>query len=570
MAAAVLLAGCASDDLAVTDAGTSGGADAKAYVALTFVPSSGSGTRAGSSEDDTEAGRQAGEDYENAITSAVAFFYQADGGVNAAAETAITAAVRFDNITKDNTGTGVYATETKEVGMPAGTYHVIVVANPGTDWWTAQSTLTLGGVRDHIYETAWTESGGSYSSFLMSSACDTTVDLQSSSSYGSPAVVNATVERVAARLDYKACGSFTCTDNQGYNSGATVEITGAALVNNLTAGSYLLKRVACASDTNNVTYLGEEVPGGNYVLDPWTLRKGDTGSTDNIYGVSYTGGSGDPNWWDGYVKEGDAMSDGFKRIGYTLENTTLAENTSKAYNTGVVFKAKFTPACGTVRGTYTDGATFFAWGNSLYASMEDVMSTFYGSAFAEFDNGICSCSSWCDVNTFITTVLKENDPSGYYDYLSKQYEANNSKNNFSAVKDSLYWKAYMTNVCGYSYESGTVTLDQAEGTSTREALKQYGVSTYEDATCYYTWWVRHSGSDQSSDKGSQTDGAADGDGIGDGGNSVMEYAVVRNNIYQLEVESVYGLGGDVPGDNPLSVNVYVNDWLLLPAEELPM
>lgn len=122
----------------------------------------------------------------------------------------------------------------------------------------------------------------------------------------------------------------------------------------------------------------------------------------------------------------------------------------------------------------------------------------------------------------------------------------------------------MKNVCGYSKDADEIKLDQVQDISTREALKPYGVSTYEDATCYYTWWVRHS-NDASAD-GTTTD---DSD-IDDDGNGVMEYAIVRNNIYKLTVESVYGLGGDVPGDNPLRVNVYVNDWLLLPTEQLPM
>ena len=76
--------------------------------------------------------------------------------------------------------------------------------------------------------------------------------------------------------------------------------------------------------------------------------------------------------------------------------------------------------------------------------------------------------------------------------------------------------------------------------------------TYEDAQCYYTWWVRHA-----------NDGNAETNGP-------MEYAIVRNSIYKLTVQSVYSLGGDVPGDEGLSILVYVNDWLLLPQEEIPL
>lgn len=50
----------------------------------------------------------------------------------------------------------------------------------------------------------------------------------------------------------------------------------------------------------------------------------------------------------------------------------------------------------------------------------------------------------------------------------------------------------------------------------------------------------------------------------------MEYAIVRNNIYKLTVKSVYSLGGEVTDDESLIVDVYVNDWLLLDNETLPM
>lgn len=50
----------------------------------------------------------------------------------------------------------------------------------------------------------------------------------------------------------------------------------------------------------------------------------------------------------------------------------------------------------------------------------------------------------------------------------------------------------------------------------------------------------------------------------------MEYAIVRNNIYKLTVESVYSLGDPVPGDKGLRVKVYVNNWLMLDPETLPM
>lgn len=553
MLVTALAAGCAQEDIG-NDPSEGGGMSATSYVSLSFASPQGTPTRANPTGGETGDGQETGQDYENAITSAVAFFYQGTDqkGVNSGGNTPIKAFVSFNNIGNgtDENSTGVdrkYTTSPQQVDLENGTYNVIVVANPGTDWWTGR-LLTLADVRDHIQTTAWTVSESGYSNFVMTSAADATLTLNSNPE-SDPATAEVNVERMAARLDYKAEASYTCTD-PAY-SGATVEITGAALVNNLTEGSYLLKRVADDVNGNNLSYLGDETAdengvATNYVLDPWTASK-----NGNLYGTWFMNGSPDPNWWAGYVQPGTSVSDGaetWQRIGYTLENTTAADAAGSDYSTGVVFKAKFYPK-GVAN--YTDGETFFALGNRLFASMEDMMKNFYGSKFDELDDLIKKCETWRDVKQFITSTLLTNDPSGYNKYLEGLA---GGKDDTGAVSDasSLIWSNYMLNECGYSKdENGKVVLDQ-NGKVTRIALKPYGTRTYEDATCYYTWWVRHSNDNDDTKK------------------DIMEYAIVRNNIYKLTVESIYSLGDPVPGDKGLRVNVYVNNWLLLDPETLPM
>lgn len=570
MLVTALAAGCAQEDIGNAPS-EGGGMSATSYVSLSFASPQGAPTRANPTGGETGDGLEKGQANENAITSAVAFFYQGTGqeGVNSGGTTLIKAVVSFNNIGNgtDENSTGVdrkYTTSPQQVDLENGTYNVIVVANPGTDWWTGRS-LTLADVRDHIQTTAWTVSGSDYSDFVMTSAADATLTLNSNPE-SDPATAEVNVERMAARLDYKAKTSYTCTD-PAY-PGATVKITGAALVNNLTAGSYLLKRVA--DDVNGVpTYLGNETPDAgvqtNYVLDPWTAVKtsannnftigGETKTAEDLYGEWFGNISQNPNYWAAYVQPGTEVTVGtekWQRIGYTLENTTAAEEAGKRYSTGVVFKAKFHPAKVTsyTNSTYTDGATFFAYGKTLYASMEDMMIGFYGH---KFDNGfsdIKECKTWGKVRQFITSTLLTNDPSGYDKYLEGLAEG---KADADAVADasSLTWSYYMLNECGYSKDgNGKVILDQ-KGKVTRIALQRYGTRTYEDATCYYTWWVRHS-NDNDDAKG------------------IMEYAIVRNNIYKLTVESIYSLGDPVPGDEELNVKVYVNNWLLLDLETLPM
>lgn len=540
---ASLAAGCAQEDIDTAPSG-GGGMSASSYVSLSFASQQSTPTRSNPTGGEQGNGDETGQDYENKIKSAVAFFYQGNNGVNGDGTTQINAAVSF-NVGSTMSGDRTYTTSPQQVDLENGTYNVIVVANPGADWWTGQS-LTLDDVRNHIQTTAWTASGSDYSDFVMTSAADATLTLNSNPE-NNPAKATVNVERMAARLDYKAEASYTCTDPAYPN--ATVKITGAALVNNLTAGSYIIKRVADDVNGTNLSYLGDETAdendaATNYVLDPWTASK-----NGNLYGTWFMNGSSDPNWWAGYVQPGTPVSDGWLRIGYTLENTTAADAAGSDYSTGVVFKAKFNPK-GVAN--YQNGATFFALGTHLFASMEDMMTYVYGADFSQFDDKIDACDNWASVKTFAASLL-DNDPSGYKAFLQGQDDTQD----LTSVKESLKWKAYMLNKCGYSASLNdgvySVTLDQNEDISTREALQSYGVRTYEDATCYYTWWVRHSNDNNDETKG------------------IMEYAIVRNNIYKLTVNSIYSLGNDLPGeDENIILDVYVNDWLLLDPETLPM
>lgn len=542
-----LATGCAQEDIGTTPH-EGDGASVSSYVSLSFVSSQSAPTRSNPTGGETGDGQEKGQANENEINSAVAFFYQGNNGVNSDGTTPIMAVAAFKVGNYTEPGNGIdrtYTTIPQQVDLDNGTYNVLVVANPGADWWTGQS-LTLADVRNHIQTTAWTVSESGYSDFVMTSAADATLTLNSNPE-SDPAKTTVDVERMAARLDYKADAPYNCTDPAYI--GATVKITGAALVNNLTAGSYLLKRVAPTVD-GVPTYLGNETAdkngvATNYVLDPWTTDK-----SKNLYGTWFNSGSSDPNWWTGYVQPGTSVSDGaetWQRIGYTLENITTADAAGSDYSTGVVFKATFNPV-GIAK--YTVGETFFALGSHLFASMEDMMTYVYGADFSQFDAKIEACADWAAVKTFAASLL-DNDPSGYKSFLQEQDEAQD----LAQVKVSLKWSAYMLSKCGYSASlNGTykVELDQ-NGIVTRNALQSYGVRTYENATCYYTWWVRHSNDNNDETKG------------------IMEYAIVRNNIYKLTVNSIYSLGGDVPGeDENIILDVYVNDWLLLDPETLPM
>lgn len=80
---------------------------------------------------------------------------------------------------------------------------------------------------------------------------------------------------------------------------------------------------------------------------------------------------------------------------------------------------------------------------------------------------------------------------------------------------------------------------------------EYGVDVYKNGYCYYTWWIKHNNDDNEAAFGP------------------MEYAIVRNNIYQLKVTSIAGLGESEPGKSGnIVVIVAVQKWSKLEGEDL--
>lgn len=557
---AAVLSGCGeSDDLQAGQPSTGAG---KHYVSLTFtMPTQDETSRADNpTGGEGGDGYEQGQDNENTITDAVAFFFQNNGaGVNGDANTPVQY-MFFNSFeqTGQGNGNGIDRTYTSKP-IPTdlyGEYNVLVVANPGTgSWWTA--TTTLGAVRDKVITQAWTGSNGDYSNFLMSSAKDATIEIsEANNTTATAANTTVDVERMAARVDYKTLNSYTCTDPNYKN--ATVEIEGAVLVNNLTQpGSYAMKRVAATTKGGTLNYLGDETLGtgglpANWVLDPTTNNKATA-----TFGVSWKdGNASDPNWRSGKATTGTAITKNNEQwniLGYTLENITAPDETKHDYNTAVVFKAKFTPADGSVA-HYQAGNTFFAYGSTIYASMEDMMTDFNQQTTDEMDAAINNCVGWDDVTAFART-LHDGDPCGYKAWLQEQIDESKSLDD---VKASLTWTSYMRGEFGYSATLGaddiyTVSIEQ-DNKKTAELLAEYGARTYEDATCYYTWWIRH---------------ANDGN---DDTNGVMEYAIVRNNIYELDVTDIYSLGGYIPNEEEhgFIVTVYVKDWTLLETEHIEM
>ena len=578
LALSLMAAGCSmTDDVECPPDGGDTPGMSDAFIQLSFGMADAQGTRANPNGGETGDGPEPGQDAENKVRNAVAFLFDGNVTVNGEARTPVTP-VFFPSVTESTEagGTGidaVWETAPVQTTVENGDYNVIVVANPGDNrWWEQAENQTLDAVRDHIQQEAWTETNGNYTNFLMSSADEPTEKLTiNNNSENEPAKVTVNVERMAARVDYFAQNKYTCTD-PAYND-ATVEITGATIVNRLTAGSYLLKRVADDAQGTNLEYLGLETPvaGGkatNYVLDPWTADKTEANlqGTPFIVGEQSVAAAGlydaetyiptrsdNPKDWADYCKAGatNATEDGYLRVGYALENTTDRLSTSLNYNTGIVFKAQFHPV--EVNG-YTDGQTFFTYNGVIYPMLTDMMGQLNNlEDFSTYtDKAIDALTDWNGLKSFAASFVS--DPTGYADYLT-EFANEHSTDVFTANAEELTWKYYLNNELGVVEDAQNGPQINQKGVETRAKLYASSkelLRTYYNGQCYYIWWLRHS-----------NDGDEDTNGM-------MEYAVVRNNIYKVNVISIYSLGGDIPDNQQLDAQVYVNKWSMLPEETLPM
>ena len=579
LALSLMAAGCSmTDDVECPPDGGDTPGMSDAFIQLSFGMADAQGTRANPDGGEDGDGHEAGQTNENSVSTAVAFLFDGNVTVNGAATTPVTP-VYFSTVTTKQTSSAqgvdaVYTTAPVQTTLENGTYNVIVVANPGDDkWWDQSANQTLGQVRDHIQKAAWKEGdNGTYSDFLMSLADEVTQKLViKNNPEDDPATTTVDVERMAARVDYHALDQYTC-DDQRYQ-GATVEITGATIVNRLTAGSYLLKRVADDVDGANLKYLGPETAtdadklATNYVLDPWTALKTQANLTGTPFTVDRQGvaasalydqetyiptRSDNPEDWADYCKAGvDATADNYLRVGYALENTTDKLSTSLNYNTGIVFKAQFHPKG--VEG-YTDGHTFFTYNGTIYPTLTSMMGQLNAQKdFAAYaSEELKKLTSWEGLTNFAQSFV--NDPTGYRDYLTK-FATEHSSETYNANAEQLTWTYYLNQKLGVEEDAQNGPQINQNNVETRAKLYESSeelLRTYYNGQCYYIWWLRHSN---------------DGD---DETNGVMEYAVVRNNIYKVNVESIYSLGGDIPDNEQLKAMVYVNKWTMLNPEVLPM
>lgn len=535
-------------------------------------------------------GREEGVRDENVVSTIIAFFFESDKGINSDASTRIVARQSWPSSAFTYKGNTQYTTDPIEVEhLQVGhTYDVLVVTN--VDPTFGMDVNTLGELRNMTtsdiwkYERDWTSNDERYihTKFVMASAdAGNKLFIHNANSSTNPATTSLiNVERLSARVDYQARGSegeaagvYTVKDKTTNAEIGKAKILGAMLINtlNATAPSYLFKHVTKENEdftTGAIDYLGlETVKGGNvatnYVLDPKSREgkyKADFEPVTYYPNIGYA----DLDWSQKILTEScvAGLTDDYICIGYPKENVNRIGK--RTHTTGVVFQAQYTPM------DFTEGDTYFEWNGEIFATLEAMEQAYDGTGLSwKYITGHIKddgkdiwddVTTWASLRTDIIARIKVDDPAGYQAWLvgkSKNQEGTLD----DATKKNLRWDWYVTNFLRYSVSGGKATVDVgASDGFTRNLLHQAsGVATYKEGICFYTYWIKHANDqDPSNDL---VKGKSEGGGV-------MEYAIVRNNIYKLRVMSISTPGGDIPGDRTVNVNVLVENWDPLNREDI--
>ena len=223
----------------------------------------------------------------------------------------------------------------------------------------------------------------------------------------------------------------------------------------------------------------------------------------------------------------DVTADPTKPL-YCLENTFNLENMKQGQTTRVIFKASYTPNGFTA----ADGKTFYKVGTSVALWKQQDLVDHIKAAVSK----VISVTTTDD----ITIILDAED------------------NNITAAGNHEI-KASNISVTGH-----TVTEAEVKAVNDKVGLtEKAGISTYANGESYYIARIKHFGDDLTPWNSGET--------YNDNLKYLGRYGMLRNNWYELEVNSVSGPGyPDVPEVKPntpddeddkyINVSVKILDW----------
>lgn len=627
LAAALALVGC-SDDLETQKGGPEEEPKAlgETYVSFTIAQPETKAPRPSGGEDGD--GFEAGQENENMVKSLVLYFL--DGDANSEAATPILGSLFIGEsaINQDKTAPNSSIT-TNPVRIAAEleakiefdkTYGILAVTN--IEEGAVSKAATLGELRDEVYE------GGAFGQgeagqFIMSSERIGNIKFSKyNNSENNPATARILVERLAARIDFKQNteggeanvypiyitnekGEYINGDGEvvgedGKIEMAKITLTNLLVVNQMHSNTYMYKRVA-PEVAGDVEWLGLEkadVKGHqtNYVIDPATFLKSTFAGAELDVIPYYNRLKETVNVADFYkeategaevkgIKEFEIAGDesrynklgDYATVGYTEENTTDKEFQINGYSTGVIFKgtAKVFAAYNRAEGVLPSGyyiksitfdnleeeKEFYIYEDRPYKNLETIIQH---SVIRADDEGTVANGWYFDyktvqdaletattkeeLQTYISSFADNSANMGYRKYMEELLATVGTvvegvTVTCASVAPQMKWAIYKEKL-------NQLTADELSEYSVRKAVAG------EDGTyamdCYYPYWIKHSDNENPREMG------------------IMEFGIVRNNIYKLKVTSINNFSifqldpttVDEPDQLWMNVELQVKDWVL--------
>lgn len=439
-----------------------------------------------------------------------------------------------------------------------------------------------------------------------------------------PAQTTVFVERLAARIDLAYSSNLDLTNIPGTSpvkNMGTFALKRYKVVNQWKGESYLFKQVSPTVQYNygdgavlpateaNDRYLGDEkwkrtdsetgAGSYNYVLDP-NIRKKKLPEGENSFWAQFEdsyvnyfnpSNSTDLNNLDkmvpmptsglSYTQEVNDANRTYYPVVYTKENTLDLNSQVHGYTTGVIFESEFTPNDNFEVNFYDKGEikpvklsdddkTFLSAVHNSNGSVSRLVYKDVTSVAARAFNLVGDKSNllkgfmegWDGITPTIDEVknaIKGMSSQNGLESAFKEYLENTLGDNSTldeVLKQKLTYEAFRKHAALH-LPSDIIPVSQFSSEQIGDLYQYYNVSLYKSGRSYHKFWIRHN------------------DNGNDGLMGVMEFCIVRNNVYQLYVKGIRGLGDPLPytpgKDDPgtpdesddvtIDVTIYVKDWV---------
>ena len=517
---ALSLVGCSEDDLNGKDVLRVGNTLVlRIQLAAPVGHTRATGNPTGGEQGD---GWRVGRSNENNIYDVFLYKYSSPAGINASDDTPVTLMAFERDIDFNPSAPDANGIITHELTFNVGEYRYLssnndhFIAAINTEF--LGYTTTLGQLRNELVTYTCRQMGTQmkdYDRFTMANAHD--------SEFGGgmgtktdPYIVSIDVERTAARLDFayakdaKDAGKFRIEDGKYvYKVAGTddeLQLTHVRATNVMQSAPYLIKRLA-ATSTDSPAYLADETnQATKYVVEPTTWAK----TIANRNALNY-------NYW-------------FRDSWYLTAHENYMKNDETRW-----FRDQDKVHVG---GNDTNEHNAFTDGTTLDEKENDWQ--YYVLGYA-------------NENTMLAAETHQNYTTGLIlkgTYVPHEVYSSVDAGTGVLTADGTYAAGQTFWRCHEVDSNTDLFFSNAAAAAAYQALHPLSVVyPYQDAQCYYNVWLRHENV------------------IDDPTTTMMEFGIVRNNIYRVCVEFT-GIGmPDIPEEmvTPETVRmfIFVRKWNLI-------